>query len=170
MERNEKVEKLRTVWNRCKYALLVAALGAALLLLPGGGTDKGGTAAPAVSAGVDVSGTEERMEAILSRIDGVGQLSLMLTAQSGEERTLAQDTELSYSGDRNAPDSYERRTETVLADQDAPVVTGTVFPTWRGALVVCQGADNAAVKLAVTEAVAALTGLGSDRIAVVKCQ
>ena len=37
-----------------------------------------------------------------------------------------------------------------------------------GVVVVCEGADRAAVKLAVTEAVASLTGLGSGKIAVVK--
>lgn len=170
MEQGKK--KLRTVWDRCKYPLLIAALGAALLLLPGGG--KGKTGGDGLSsqepAAADVSGTEARMEAILAQIEGVGQLKLMLTAQTGEERTLAQDMELRYSGDKNAPDSYERRLETVLAESDAPVVTQTVYPTWRGALVVCQGAEDAKVKLAVTEAVSALTGLGADRIAVVKCQ
>ena len=53
---------------------------------------------------------------------------------------------------------------------DAPVVTRTVYPTYRGALVVCQGGDRAEVKLAVTEAVAALTGLSADRITVAKSQ
>ena len=51
---------------------------------------------------------------------------------------------------------------------EAPVVTRTVYPTYRGALVVCQGGDRADVKLAVTEAVAALTGLPADRITVVQ--
>ena len=53
---------------------------------------------------------------------------------------------------------------------DAPVVTRTVYPNYRGALVVCQGGDRAEVKLAVTEAVAALTGLSADRITVAKSQ
>ena len=52
----------------------------------------------------------------------------------------------------------------------AAVVTRTVYPTYRGALVVCQGGDRADVKLAVTEAVAALTGLSADRITVAKSQ
>ena len=53
---------------------------------------------------------------------------------------------------------------------EEPVVTRTVYPTYRGALVVCQGGDQADVKLAVTEAVAALTGLSADRITVAKSQ
>ena len=53
---------------------------------------------------------------------------------------------------------------------DEVVVTRQVYPTYRGALVVCQGGDQAAVKLAVTEAVAALTGLTADCITVAKWQ
>ena len=37
-----------------------------------------------------------------------------------------------------------------------------------GAVVVCDGGDDAAVRLAVTQAVSAYTGLGSDRITVMK--
>jgi stage III sporulation protein AG len=36
--------------------------------------------------------------------------------------------------------------------------------------VVCQGGGSAEVRLAVTEAVAALTGLPADRVAVAKWQ
>jgi len=35
-------------------------------------------------------------------------------------------------------------------------------------VVVCEGADSAAVRLRVTEAAAAYTGFGSDRITVLK--
>ena len=37
-----------------------------------------------------------------------------------------------------------------------------------GALVVCDGADSASVRLAIIQAVSSLTGLGSNKIAVVK--
>ena len=51
-----------------------------------------------------------------------------------------------------------------------PIVKQTWYPTYRGALVVCQGGDQAAVRLAVTEAVTALTGLSADRVTVAKWQ
>ena len=53
---------------------------------------------------------------------------------------------------------------------EEPVVTTTRYPTYRGALVVCQGGDQASVRLAVTEAVTALTGLPADRVSVAKWQ
>ena len=37
-----------------------------------------------------------------------------------------------------------------------------------GAVVVCPGADSAAVRLKITRAVSAYTGLGSDRIIILK--
>ena len=89
------------------------------------------------------------------------------------ELQLAQDTELSYRGDTAAPEDYSRRSKTVLVDEgsgDAGIVTRTMKPTYRGALVVCQGGGQPEVKLAVTEAVAALTGLSADRITVAKWQ
>ena len=86
---------------------------------------------------------------------------------------VAQNTELRYSGSAAAPADYSRTSEPVLldgGDREETVVTRTAYPTYRGALVVCQGGDRADVKLAVTEAVSALTGLSSDRVTVAKCQ
>ena len=53
---------------------------------------------------------------------------------------------------------------------DEAVVVRRMAPTYRGALIVCEGGDRADVRLAVTEAVAALTGLSSDRVTVAKWQ
>lgn len=167
-------ETLKKHWNRWKYAVLVVAAGVALLLLPSGvGTSHDAAAVPKENVQDTVQETETRMETILTKIDGVGELHLMLTADTGTSRRLAENTELSYSGDTAAPNDYQRKSKTVLSGgsgTEEPVVTETRCPTWRGALVVCQGGGDAQVRLAVTSAVAALTGLGADRITVVKCQ
>jgi len=168
----KQAETFKKLWDRWKYAVLVVAAGAVLLLLPSGGKQSA-AAIPDENVQDTVQETETRMETILAKIDGVGELHLMLTADTGTSRRLAQDTELSYSGDTAAPEDYQRKSETVLSGgsgSEEPVVTETRCPTWRGALVVCQGGGDAQVRLAVTAAVAALTGLGSDRITVVKCQ
>ena len=41
-------------------------------------------------------------------------------------------------------------------------------PAYLGAIVVCQGADNNTVRLAIVEAVSRATGLGADKISVLK--
>jgi len=183
MERDEgkrKLTKPLAVLGRYKYALLVVALGAVLLLWPEGGTHDSGTGsaqAAQAAAGTGESAAaemEEAMEAILEKISGVGRVDVMLTLQSGRELVLAADTDLRYSGSTQAPDDYDRSTQTVTVSGGGGgtdvVVTQERYPRYRGALVVCDGGGNDAVRLQVVEAVSALTGLGSDRIAVVKWQ
>ena len=166
-----KLEGVQKLWDRYKFAALVVLIGAVLLLWPSGEDRTAGTS-PAQTA-QESGNIQAELEEILGTIQGVGQVRVMLTVDSGGERQLAQDTELTYSGATEAPEDYSRRSETVLVDagsNDEVVVTRQVYPTYRGALVVCQGGDQAAVKLAVTEAVAALTGLNADCITVAKWQ
>ena len=166
-----KTEGVRKLWDRYKYAALVVLIGAGLLLWPSGkgGTEKTLRQQNSTEQTRDI---QAEMEDILGTVSGVGQVKVMLTVDSDGERQLAQDTELTYSGSVESPEDYSRRSETVLTDGegDGTVVTRTLYPTYRGALVVCQGGDRAEVKLAVTEAVAALTGLSADRITVAKWQ
>ena len=168
-----KTEAVRKLWDRYKYAILILLVGAGLLLWPGGSGHTAQTgqseAPPAYTAAETL---RKDLEEILGQIQGVGTVRVLLTADSNGERQLAQNSELRYSGSTAAPEDYSRTSETVLLDlndQEAPIVTRILYPTYRGALVVCQGGDRADVRLAVTEAVSVLTGLSSDRITVAKC-
>ncbi len=162
-----KFEGVRKRWERYKYAALAALVGVGLLLWPSGSGDS-----PATDSGVKSrSELQKELEQILGEIDGVGPVQVLLTEDTDGERQLARDTELSFRGDPAAPEDYSRRTETVLVDGttgDEAMVTRRLFPTYRGALVVCGGGDRASVQLAVTEAVSALTGLPTDRVSVAK--
>ena len=164
--------KFRTFWEKGKFALPVLGLGVLLLLWPSGAGETKSTTSQETTAGETMTQQQKEMERILARIEGAGELHLMLTLESDGERTLAEDTEETLGGSQDAPESQSRRETVVLSVSggEEVVVTRRESPVYRGALVVCQGADRAEVKLAVTQAVAALTGLGADRITVVKCQ
>lgn len=170
----EKTEGAKKPWERYKYAALAALVGVGLLLIPV--REKGAEDTQRrQEAAEELQSLElqQQMEEILSVMSGVGQVKVLLTVDSDGERQLAQTTELSYSGTVASPEDYLRRSETVLVDGDSgeeTVVVRTLYPTYRGALVVCTGGDRADVRLAVTEAVAALTGLTSDQITVGKWQ
>lgn len=175
-ERKPKKWKPLEVLGRYRYVLLVAALGALLLAWPAKETGGSGEAAPAAPAAAETGNlaeTERALEEILGKMEGVGRVEVMLTLQSGRELVLAGDETLRYSGNVSAPDSYDRSTTTVTVGASGGedvVVTQERYPQYRGALVVCDGGGSDAVRLAVTGAVSALTGLGSDRIAVVRWQ
>ena len=166
----EKTEGAKKTWERYKYAALAALVGVGLLLIPAG---KGENTQQKTAEVLPNGQLQQQMEEILSVMSGVGEVKVLLTVDSDGERRLAQTTELSYSGEVTAPEDYSRRSETVLVEGDGgeeAVVVRTLYPTYRGALVVCSGGDRAEVRLAVTEAVAALTGLTSDQITVAKWQ
>ncbi len=176
-ERKRKRLNPLELLGRYKYVLLVAALGALLLVWPakgaGGGDGEAVSAAPVKAETDSLAETERALTEILGKMEGVGRVDVMLTLQSGRELVLAGDDSLRYSGNVNAPDSYDRSTSTVTvggAGGEDVVVTQERYPQYRGALVVCDGGGSDAVRLAVTGAVSALTGLGSDRIAVVRWQ
>ena len=153
---------VKKLWDKYKYMALVMAIGAGLMLWP---APTRRTAAKQTQEERDI---QREMEEILSKIEGVGPVRVMLTEESGGERILAEDATLSARGEE-----YSRRFETVLVDGengDEVVVRRTIRPIYRGALVVCGGGDRPSVRLAVTQAVSALTGLSANRIAVEKWQ
>ena len=165
-----KTEGVRKLWNRYKFVGLIVLIGMGLLMWPSG---SGAGSAVSRERTVQPRDLETEMAEILSAMSGVGQAKVLLTVDSDGERQLAENTELAYSGNTAAPEDYSRRSETVLVEGsagDEAVVVRKQYPTYRGALVVCQGGDRAEVQLAVTEAVAALTGLPADRITVAKWQ
>lgn len=133
-----------------------------ILLLPTGAN------APEPAAAVQqeaVQTVEQRLESILSGIAGAGRVQVLLTEEEGRQ-TL-------YQTDIQSDDS--RRTEdTVLVEDAARMETGlvrqTLEPKYRGAVVLCDGADVSSVRLAIVEAVRCVTGLGADRICVLKRQ
>ena len=64
-----------------------------------------------------------------------------------------------------------RKETVILTDSERnqqPLVQQVLPPQYLGAVIVCQGAENAAVRLAVVEAVRNATGLGADKISVLK--
>ncbi len=160
------------LWKKYRYAALIAAVGVLLMLIPGRRSTSGTKPAEIVS-GVDafsLEETERRMEEILGQIDGAGKLRIMLTLSAGSQLQLAADAD--ESRDEGTDGSRRVRREIVRLNTGSGtqevVVIRQVYPVYQGALIVCQGADDSGVRLAITEAVSALTGLRSDRISIVK--
>ena len=159
-------EALEQLWKKYRLVLLIVLAGLLLMLLPGG-SDQETEEVRQERETFSLVESERRMEAILSRFEGTGKLQLMLTLKSGSQLYLAEDTDESADGEEV---QVQRETVTLHrgSGYEDVVVTRQIYPMYQGALVVCQGADKAAVRLAVIEAVAALTGLSSDKITVVK--
>ena len=163
MEATAPKQRINALFGKYKYPILVALVGLGLMLLP---TEQGPTEPVEPPRAVE-SSLEEKLEALLGRIEGAGQVSVLLTEKEGSQTLYQTDSQT------DADDSGSRRTDdTVLIEDENRTESGlvrqTLGPVYRGAVILCQGADDPTVKLAVVEAVRCVTGLGADQISVQK--
>ena len=154
--------------GRYKYVLLVALVGAVLLLLPAGEPDPAPELVEAARTDLFHMGAmEEKLERVLSQVEGAGKVTVALTLRESPRQIVAQDGSAA-EGDRE----IRRETSTVVLSRTGggqeAVTLQQLGPVFRGAVVVCPGADSPGVRLALSEAVSALTGLGADKISIVK--
>lgn len=160
MDRSVPKQRLIAIFRTYKYPILILLAGLALVLLPPAREEPEAQTADVTAPAESM---EQRLEGILSQIAGAGTVQVMLTEEAGRQ-TL-------YQTDIQSDDS--RRTEDTVLVEDASrtengLVRQTLEPVYRGAVVLCDGADQSAVRLAIVNAVASVTGLGADRICVLK--
>jgi len=165
-ERQFPLGKIKNLAEKHKYVLIVLLAGLLIILWPGA---RGATPEP-VSAqeqtesplSFSLEEKEQRIAHALSQIEGAGDVIVVLSLRTSFEQEVAVDE-----------DSAGRR-ETVTistgAGTQSEVTLRYWYPEFRGALVVSEGAEDATVRLQITQAVAALTGLGTDRITVTRMQ
>jgi len=152
------------VVKKYQYVLLVALAGAVLLLLPSGEREEADP--PAAEAGqlFRLEEFENRLEEVLAQIEGAGEVRTVLTLKSGSRQVLAQTVERDSGGGS----TYVPVTVGRGAGSQEVVPLQTLAPEFQGALVVCEGGGDPAVRLRVQQAVSALTGLGADKISICK--
>lgn len=155
--------------EKFKYVLLVALVGAVLLLWPSQNQkNPAGEVSQAVVStqsinGFDLGQMERRLSAALSKIDGAGEVTVLLTVRNSPRQILAvdeQESDEAFQAETVVVSKGSGNQETVLVEQ--------IYPDYQGALIVCSGADDSTIRLKLVEAVAALTGLGADKISICK--
>ena len=160
------ISKLRNWLRKYRYMAIVLVVGVLFMLWPTG-SKKQDTPVLIESntENMQLDITAEQLEGILAQIKGVGKVKVLLTCSAGE-RTIYHTDERSSS----TKDSQSKDLETVLLTNgnrnEEPLVAQILAPEFLGAVVVCQGADDPSVRLAISDAVSKATGLGADRISV----
>lgn len=122
---------------------------------------------------------EQKLEDILEKIDGAGEVKVMITYQDSgtqvvekDKNTSANSVEESDStgGVRNTKEQ-QLQESTVYEEADAgntPFVSKELLPKVEGILIVASGGDNQKVKQNISEAVLALFQVEAHRIKIVK--
>ena len=95
---------------------------------------------------------EQRLENILSSIDGVGKCNVLLSAVEERELIVSDDDQHDYA--------------VVGMKSESEVTVLSRKPYYKGAVVVCGGCDNANIRFDVISAVMSYTGLSIDKITI----
>lgn len=145
--------------GKYKYLVLILLVGIGLMLIPNGNKSVE-EAAPPTQTPVQAVSLADELEDILSNIKGAGRVQVMLTVKTGEQTVYQTDTP-----------ATDRQDTVIITGEDRAqngLVQQVIPPTYRGAIVLCHGADNANVCLAIKEAVSKVTGLDTSQISVLK--
>ena len=120
---------------------------------------------------------EQKLEEILSKMDGVGNVSVLVTySQSNEIIPMYNETlKSSYTQEEDSAGGTRKVDETDSNKQiiyteengvNVPVTQKIVNPVIEGAIITAVGANNATVKTNIIQAVEAVTGLPTHKIQV----
>ncbi len=169
----EKLSAYPEKLGKFKYPILVLLLGVLLLLMPKGSKEV--RTEPPVrqerSEADNLDIQEELLSQLLSKMEGAGQVEVMLSIRTGVQ-TIYQTDSKTQSDTQEGSASTRQDTTTVLhgigSGVASPVVRQKEAPVYQGAVILCQGAENSNVRLALVQAVASITGLRTDQITVIK--
>lgn len=126
---------------------------------------------------VSSSDLEQRLESILSNINGVGSVKVFINysessetvAMYNENSKTSVTEETDTSGGVRKVESTDTQKEIVYQESDGdktPIVQKTVEPKIEGAIITAEGASNISIKTSIIQAVEAATGLATHKIQV----
>lgn len=165
MELKKIQSKLTGLLQKYKFVVLILILGIVLMMIP---VDKetSDTQNQTIQSIPEKTLNDELAE-ILSLIDGAGNVQVLLTVSAGEETVYQSDEDITVD-----TDSSTSKIKTVIATNSDKAQVGLIKqinpPQYLGAVILCEGADSPAVRLAIIDAVSKITGLGANKISVLK--
>lgn len=122
-------------------------------------------------------GIDKKLEEILSKIDGVGDVKVMITySQTSQtvplynEDTTTKDTEeTDQSGGTRKVTESDSKKDIIFKEvngEKEPITQSIISPKIEGAIITANGANDANVKTKIIQAVEAVTGLATHKIQV----
>lgn len=123
---------------------------------------------------------EEKTARVLEDVEGVGEVTVMITLKSDGQKIIEKDQssssqtteeEDSSGGTRSVEDQSSDKTsiyEQTADGASTPYVSKELAPEVEGVVVIADGGDNAVVAQNITEAVQALFGVEAHKIKIMK--
>lgn len=119
----------------------------------------------------------EQLEAILSKIQGVGEVKAFINySESSEVIAMYNETTKTSNTEENDTSGGTRKIQETDSQKDiiykeengekTPITQKVVKPKVEGAIITAEGASNAEIKTNIIQAVEAVTGLATHKIQV----
>lgn len=154
------------ICKKYRYSIFILLIGFILMAIPGK-SEKGKDQQITVGEINSEITLEQQLATILSQVQGAGRVEVMLTSAAGEEVIYQTDQD-----NTNGETSSHQKSNTVTvtdANRNQSGLIRQINPErYQGAIIVCQGADNPTVCLSIVDAVSKATGLGANKISVLK--
>lgn len=166
------MEKLKELWQKIKsiknYEIIISLIIIAVVLLiyfsVDGKSSEDKAKESAVSQDISLTeGLEERVSGILNKIEGVGEVDVLITFNSTAQQVTAQTENKHSTTTSSANNSTTTSTSTsspIISNQNV-IVLQEKMPEIIGVIVVAEGADNPKVRLNILSAVS--TALDIDK-------
>ena len=123
---------------------------------------------------------EQRLKVALRKVDGIGDVDVMITLKSSKERVTLKDTpytqetlnETDSSGGTRESNTIDNKEETVLSNDGSgnstPYVVKELEPEIEGVLVIAQGGGSSTIISEIVDAVEVLFDVPAHKIKVMK--
>lgn len=125
------------------------------------------------------SDLEKRLENILSKISGVGNVSVLLTYKESQalvpvyniNSSISTVEEKDTSGGSRITETENLQKDVIMQNSNSDIVTEkNIMPIVEGAIITASGADDINVKSNIISAVEAVTGIATHKIQVFKME
>ncbi len=112
---------------------------------------------------------------ILRKIDGVGEVDVMINFESGEEKVAAYDStnqttkteETDTNGGKRVSNQQNDTTKVVMSSEsggNSPVILKTYKPKVIGVVITAEGAESSKVRYDIEKAVSSLYGISVEKV------
>jgi stage III sporulation protein AG len=165
------------------WLLIAGAAGALILVLAPLGTGQTDAAPKTQQEQRSVEEYKTQLEGelteLLSSIEGVSEISLMITLESAGENVYATEKRASVNLLSDSLSTSQKRVENQNDSEDSYIILKSadgsesailvkqLQPVIKGAAIVCKGADNEVIRQKIIETTAIALDLSTNRVSVV---
>lgn len=154
-------DKFFSKFRNTKFIYVILIIGAMIMLL---------ASLPEKTAPVpqkeEQFSEEEKLCGVLSKIEGAGKVSVMITYYTSSEKDIAYEKKSDKKAGTQGSFGGESLDERAVMSNSEPVVLREIYPSVKGVVVIAEGADSPVVKQALCDAVATSMGVAVHKICI----